>query len=187
VGAYLDTLGLDGRDLILTNYSEHMVPLNFYAGKSLVAARVAVPWVPENGSWRYHLLLRAEFQQTDSDVVRLEPDGIRHMSALPAGPGSMTGRVVVILPWVQRSIADRGLAPQLEWLSGNRESLLADPVPEGTLPAGYTAIRFPGVTLLVTDPGPRDARAEAARMTPLLVSAAPPLLRDMAPSVYGPL
>jgi len=186
LGGYLAAHPLGEGDVLFLNYSEQMIPMNFYAGEELRKATVVVPWKPKSRHWQHHMLLRAHFQATDSDVVRLLPDEIETTDEFVSGRGAAGGRVLCVLPWVQKSIEHRGLGGQLRWLEGERAGFLRDPLAGRRLPDGFSAIVFPGVTLLEKFAMDKATRVEvASQLRDLLVRSAPPMLSDMAPEVYG--
>ena len=174
---------LTGEDVILLNYDEHMAPVNFYGGAELAKARVVVPWRSPNPNWQYHLLTRAWFQSTDSDVFRLLPDQIETLEEYRerGAPGS---RVFALYYWMP-SMERKGYDDYYRWLTGCDVYVRKPFVNDSSLPAGFTVHRMPGVDLVVSDPTAHTALQALDILVPLTYSNAPPLLRDLAPDVYG--
>ena len=151
VAEFLGARELTREDTIFLDYSEHMVPVNFYAGKWLKQTNVVVPRRPEGLSWQHHLLLRARFQATDSDIVRLRTDEIVAVSELRPDERVRTGRAYCLLFWPEASRDQKGYANYYEWLTGD-ELYVAHGL-EGPVPAGWDLHRFAGVDLLVRESG----------------------------------
>jgi len=182
-GAFLDELDLGSHDVVFLNYSEHMVPANFYAGRTLKRATVVVPWRPPDPDWQSHLLIRAHFQAIDSDVERLLPDEIAAVDELPAIEAERQRRGVCILFWPEGSQEHKGLADYMAWLNGDMLYVRDHAIPETSVTEGWTLHRFPGVDVLVSQPRPTTIRTLADQVLPLLNANAPPMLKDMAPSL----
>lgn len=186
VAQTLEKSALTENDVVVVNYGEHLVPLNFYAGSLLQTPRVVCPWKPADRNWQFHLLLRAWFQATDSDVVRLLPDQIETVDSFRRHPPAAGGRVFVPLYWMP-SMENKGYDDYYRWLTGWDVFVRKPFVQEDSLPAGFTVHRLAGVDLVVSDPAVLPLQDALDLVIPLVVANAPPLLRDMAPDVYGPI
>ncbi|MBM4355056.1 MAG: hypothetical protein FJ109_14940 [Deltaproteobacteria bacterium] len=182
---HLEAMGLTGGDTLLFNYAETLIPASFYAGREMKKAAAVTPWRPPDPDWQYHLLVRAAFQATDSDIERLSPDEIVTLSELPPVEQQRTGRMLCLLFWPEGGPENKGYAAYYRWLTGHDLYVFDRAVDQAALPAGWTLERFFGVDLLIRTEGPYTISGAAAEVLPLLLSNAPPLLRDMAPAVYG--
>ncbi len=172
-------------DVVFMNYGEHLVPLNFYAANQLRGAALVVPWIPEEPNWRHHLLVWAYFQTIDSDIERLRPDEFMTVERFLSRPGPVTGRVYCLLYWLP-SFEQKGYGDYYRWITGDELYERKPFVDKASLPEGFELFQAAGVDMLILEPeAPIDRFLVADTLVPLLIQNAPPLLRDMAPRIYG--
>jgi len=184
VSEYLEALELEKEDSIFLNYSERMVTANFYMGRHLKRATTVVPHRPADRFWREHLLLRARFQATDSDVVRLHSDEIVAVDELPAGEHMRNGRVFCLLFWPEGSARQKGYDTYYQWLTGSHLYVVDRALDDASVPDGWKLKRFYGVDLLVLVEGAYTLKQAARTLVPLLIEFAHPMLKDMEPGFY---